>query len=87
MYHGYICQYKDVLKQYKLKYLETPLSHEYYEKKREHEEIQKRVLACTEQLKLNETLFMEFLGINIFIIYYFNSSIFVMKYKEYDDSF
>ncbi|KAK2502903.1 hypothetical protein MC885_001606, partial [Smutsia gigantea] len=62
MYHGYVCQYKDVLKQYQLKYSETPLSHEYYEKKREHEEIQNRVLACTEQLKTNETIFMEFLG-------------------------
>ncbi|XP_023483610.2 protein SIX6OS1 isoform X2 [Equus caballus] len=61
MYHGYICQYKDVLKQYQLKYSETPFSHEYYEKKREHEEIQNRVLACTEQLKMNETIFMEFL--------------------------
>ncbi|XP_055392389.1 protein SIX6OS1 isoform X2 [Bubalus kerabau] len=61
MYHGYICQYKDVLKQYQLKYSETPLSHEYYEKKREYEEIQNRVLASTEQLKVNETIFMEFL--------------------------
>ncbi|XP_059770319.1 protein SIX6OS1 isoform X2 [Balaenoptera ricei] len=61
MYHGYICQYKDVLKQYQQKYSETPLSHEYYEKKREHEEIQNRVLARTEQLKMNETIFMEFL--------------------------
>nr|KAF6391394.1 hypothetical protein mPipKuh1_001673 [Pipistrellus kuhlii] len=61
MYHGYVCQYKDVLKQYQLKYSEAPLSHEYYEKKREHEEIKNRVLACTEQLKMNETIFMEFL--------------------------
>ncbi|XP_045865584.1 protein SIX6OS1 [Meles meles] len=61
MYHGYICQYKDVLKQYQLKYSETPLSQEYYKKKREHEEIQNKVLACTEQLKINETIFMEFL--------------------------
>nr|XP_019606321.1 PREDICTED: protein SIX6OS1 [Rhinolophus sinicus] len=61
MYHGYVCQYKDVLKQYQLKYSEIPLSHEYYEKKKEHEEIQNRVLACTEQLKMNETVFMEFL--------------------------
>uniref|UniRef100_A0A8C0A7M0 Chromosome 14 open reading frame 39 n=1 Tax=Bos mutus grunniens TaxID=30521 RepID=A0A8C0A7M0_BOSMU len=61
MYHGYICQYKDVLKQYQLKYSETPLSREYYEKKREYEEIQNRVLASTEQLKVNETIFMEFL--------------------------
>ncbi|KAB0339369.1 hypothetical protein FD754_023950 [Muntiacus muntjak] len=61
IYHGYICQYKDVLKQYQLKYSETPLSHEYYEKKREYEEIQNRVLACTEQLKMNENIFMEFL--------------------------
>ncbi|KAF0886574.1 S6OS1 protein, partial [Crocuta crocuta] len=61
MYHGYVCQYKDVLKQYQLKYSETPLSREYYEKKKEHEEIQNRVLACSEQLKMNETIFMEFL--------------------------
>ena len=49
------------MKQYQIKYSETPLSHEYYEKKREHEEIKNRVLACTEQLKMNETIFMEFL--------------------------
>ncbi|XP_051682351.1 protein SIX6OS1 isoform X2 [Oryctolagus cuniculus] len=61
MYHGYICQYKDVLKQYQLKYSEAPYSHEYYEKKREHEEIKSRVLACSEQLKLNENILMEFL--------------------------
>nr|KAF6499229.1 hypothetical protein HJG59_001701 [Molossus molossus] len=61
MYHGYVCQYKDVLKQYQQKYSEAPLSREYYEKKREHEEIQNRVLTCTEQLKMNETIFMEFL--------------------------
>ncbi|XP_026240996.2 protein SIX6OS1 [Urocitellus parryii] len=61
MYHDYVCQYKEVLKQYQLKYSETPFSREYYEKKREHEEIQKRVLACSEQLKMNETILMEFL--------------------------
>ncbi|KAB1277464.1 Protein SIX6OS1 [Camelus dromedarius] len=61
MYHDYICQYKDVLKQYQLKYSETLLSREYCEKKKEHEEIQNRLLACTEQLKMNETIFMEFL--------------------------
>lgn len=79
MYHGYVCQYKDVLKQYQLKYSETPLSREYYEKKKEHEEIQNRVLACSEQLKMNETIFMEFLGINIFVNILFNNCIFVMK--------
>ncbi|XP_008564166.1 PREDICTED: protein SIX6OS1 [Galeopterus variegatus] len=61
MYDGYIYQYKDVLKQYQLKYSETPFSHEYYEKKREHEEIQNRVLECTEQLKMKENIFMKFL--------------------------
>uniref|UniRef100_A0A8C2MMX5 RIKEN cDNA 4930447C04 gene n=1 Tax=Cricetulus griseus TaxID=10029 RepID=A0A8C2MMX5_CRIGR len=61
MYHGYICQYKDVLKQYQLKYAETHSSCKYYEKKKEHEEIQNRVLACTEQLKQNETILMELL--------------------------
>ncbi|KAM6171878.1 protein SIX6OS1 [Erethizon dorsatum] len=61
MYHGYISQYKDVLKQYKLKYSETPLSRDYYEKKREYEEIKNRVSACTEQLKTNETILKEFL--------------------------
>ncbi|XP_037691259.1 protein SIX6OS1 [Choloepus didactylus] len=61
MYHDHICQYKEVLKQYQLKYSEKPFSREYFEKKTEHEEIQNRVLACTEQLKMNETIFMEFL--------------------------
>ncbi|XP_073923956.1 protein SIX6OS1 isoform X1 [Castor canadensis] len=61
MYHGYLCQYKDVLKQYQLKYSETHISREYYEKKKEHEEIQNRVLAFAEQLKMNETILMEFL--------------------------
>lgn len=79
MYQGYVCQYKDVLKQYQLKYAEAPYSHEYYEKKREHEEIKNRVLACSEQLKVNENILMEFLGINIFIMYYFDYDIFIMK--------
>ncbi|XP_042538548.1 protein SIX6OS1 [Dipodomys spectabilis] len=61
MYHDYISQYKDVLKQYQLKYSENHISREYYEKKREHEEIQNRVLACSEQLKIHETILMEFL--------------------------
>ncbi|XP_054988048.1 protein SIX6OS1 [Sorex araneus] len=61
MYDAYVCEYKDVLKQYQLKYSEIPVSHEYYEKKREYEEIQSRVFACTEQLKRNETIFIEFL--------------------------
>lgn len=79
MYHGYICQYEDVLKQYQLKYSETRFSCKYYEKKKEHEEIQNRVLACTEQLKHYETILMELLGINIFITYCFSYSIFTMK--------
>ncbi|XP_011242502.1 protein SIX6OS1 isoform X1 [Mus musculus] len=61
MYHDYICQYEDVLKQYQLKYSETRFSCKYYEKKKEHEEIKNRVLACTEQLQLNETILMKFL--------------------------
>ncbi|XP_075804373.1 protein SIX6OS1 [Microtus pennsylvanicus] len=61
MYHGYICQYEDVLKQYQLKYSETRFSCKYYEKKKEHEELQNRVLACTEQLKHYETILMELL--------------------------
>ncbi|KAM4853691.1 protein SIX6OS1 [Thomomys bottae] len=61
MYHDYICQYKDVLKQYQLKYSENHISCEYYAKKREHEEIQNRVLACSEQLKMHESILMEFL--------------------------
>ncbi|XP_008069469.1 protein SIX6OS1 [Carlito syrichta] len=61
MYHDYVCQYKDVLKQYQLKYSETPFARKYYEKKREHEEIQNRVLTCTKQLKMNEAILMKFL--------------------------
>ncbi|XP_023557370.1 protein SIX6OS1, partial [Octodon degus] len=55
-YHGYVSQFKDVLKHYQLKYSEMPLSRDYYEKKREYEEIRSRVSACTEQLKTNETI-------------------------------
>ncbi|XP_049626220.1 protein SIX6OS1 [Suncus etruscus] len=59
MYDDNLCEYKEVLKQHQLKYSKIPLSYEYYEKKRELEEIQSRVLAWTEQLKRNETLFIE----------------------------
>ncbi|KAG8511716.1 Protein SIX6OS1 [Galemys pyrenaicus] len=56
-YHDYVCQYKDVLKQYQLKYSEAPLSHEYYEKKREHDEIQSRHIAKLYETKnLSETI-------------------------------
>ncbi|KAL6057513.1 hypothetical protein STEG23_023057, partial [Scotinomys teguina] len=61
MYHGYIHQYENVLKQYQLKYSKTSFACKYYEKKKEHEEIQNRVLACTEQLKQSETILMELL--------------------------
>ncbi|KAM5273607.1 protein SIX6OS1 [Ctenodactylus gundi] len=61
MYHDYICQYEDVLKQYQLKYSEMPTSHDYYEKKKENEEIQSRVLTCAEELKMNEAILREFL--------------------------
>ncbi|XP_013377337.1 PREDICTED: protein SIX6OS1 [Chinchilla lanigera] len=61
MYHGRISQYKDVLKQYQLKYSEIPLSRNYYEKKSEYEEIENRMSACTEQLKTNEAILKELL--------------------------
>lgn len=60
MYYNYINQYKDVLNQYQLKYSEIPLSRDYYEKKREYEEIKNRALACTEQLNTNESILKEF---------------------------
>ncbi|XP_065493043.1 protein SIX6OS1 [Caloenas nicobarica] len=54
MYQDYITQYKEVLKQHREKYAETPLAQEYYEKKKELEEIQTRVLKLSEKYKLKE---------------------------------
>ncbi|OBS57836.1 hypothetical protein A6R68_11036, partial [Neotoma lepida] len=83
MYHGYICQYENVLKQYQLKYSETRFSCKYYEKKKEHEEIQNRVLACTEQLKQNEAILMELLGMDILSTALVTAC---LQWKEYDHS-
>lgn len=84
MYHDYICQYENVLKQYQLKYSETRFSCKYYEKKKEHEEIQNRVLACTEQLKKNETILMELLGIDILLYTALVTA--CVQWKEYNHS-
>ncbi|KFQ25619.1 Protein SIX6OS1, partial [Merops nubicus] len=54
MYQDYITQYKEVLKQHREKYAETPLARLYYQKKRELEEIQSRVLKQCEKYKLKE---------------------------------
>ncbi|XP_020842194.1 protein SIX6OS1 [Phascolarctos cinereus] len=62
MYQDYVRQYKEILKQYQQKYSETPLAQEYYKNKAEVEEIKKRILTCTEQCKIKETILMELLA-------------------------
>nr|XP_009512500.1 PREDICTED: protein SIX6OS1 [Phalacrocorax carbo] len=54
MYQDYITQYKEILKQHREKYAETPLAQEYYKKKKELEEIQNRVLKQSEKYRLKE---------------------------------
>ncbi|XP_064919318.1 protein SIX6OS1 isoform X2 [Columba livia] len=54
MYEDYITQYKEVLKQHREKYAESPLAQEYYKKKKELEEIQNRILKLSEKYKLKE---------------------------------
>ncbi|KAM9291596.1 protein SIX6OS1 [Morus bassanus] len=54
MYQDYITQYKEILKQHREKYAETPLAQEYYKKKKELEEIQNRVLKLSEKYRLKE---------------------------------
>ncbi|XP_068005279.1 protein SIX6OS1 isoform X1 [Melanerpes formicivorus] len=54
MYQDYITQYKEVLKQHREKYTETALAQEYYEKKKEVEEIQSRILKQCEKYKWKE---------------------------------
>ncbi|KFO94112.1 Protein SIX6OS1, partial [Buceros rhinoceros silvestris] len=54
MYQDYITQYKEVLKQHREKYTESPLAQEYYKKKKELEEIRNRVLRLSEKYTLKE---------------------------------
>lgn len=71
MYQDYITQYKEVLKQHREKYAETPLAQEYYKKKKELEEIQTRVLKLAEKYKLKEDACLDTQGtiiINAFTV-------------------
>ncbi|KFP34284.1 Protein SIX6OS1, partial [Colius striatus] len=54
MYQDTITQYKEILKEHRDKYAETPLAQEYYKKKKEVEEIQNRVLKLSEKYKWKE---------------------------------
>ncbi|XP_030339987.1 protein SIX6OS1 [Strigops habroptila] len=54
MYEDYITQYKEILKQQRQKYAETALAQKYYQKKKELEEIQNRVLKQSAKYKLKE---------------------------------
>ncbi|PKU33208.1 protein hypothetical protein [Limosa lapponica baueri] len=65
MYQDYITQYKEILKQHREKYAETPLAQEYYKKKKEFEEIQNRVLKRSEKYKLKEDACLDILGTTI----------------------
>ncbi|XP_009998984.1 PREDICTED: protein SIX6OS1 [Chaetura pelagica] len=54
MYQNCITEYKEILKQHREKYAESPLAQEYYKKKKELEEIQNRVLKHAEKYKWKE---------------------------------
>ncbi|XP_074092047.1 protein SIX6OS1 isoform X2 [Macrotis lagotis] len=61
MYHDYMRQYKEVFKEYQQQYSESSFAQEYYKNKTEMEEIKNRILTCTEQCKIKETILMELL--------------------------
>ncbi|KAM6392945.1 protein SIX6OS1 [Pluvialis apricaria] len=61
MYQDYIARYKEILKQHREKYAETALAQKYYKKKKELEEIQKRVLKQSEKYKLKEDACLDIL--------------------------
>ncbi|XP_010076655.1 PREDICTED: protein SIX6OS1, partial [Pterocles gutturalis] len=61
MYQDYITQYKEILKQHREKYAETPLAQEHYKKKKELEEIRNRVLKRSEKYKFNEDACLDIL--------------------------
>uniref|UniRef100_A0A4W3GSL1 Protein SIX6OS1 n=1 Tax=Callorhinchus milii TaxID=7868 RepID=A0A4W3GSL1_CALMI len=51
MYQDYLNQYREILQQHQSQYSEFPQAKEYFKKKVEFEEIQSRVLDCTEQIQ------------------------------------
>uniref|UniRef100_F6T1Z5 Chromosome 14 open reading frame 39 n=1 Tax=Monodelphis domestica TaxID=13616 RepID=F6T1Z5_MONDO len=59
MYHDYMRQCNDTLKQYQLHYSESSFAQEYYKNKTEVEEIKSRIITCSEQCKIKETILME----------------------------
>ncbi|KFQ46418.1 Protein SIX6OS1, partial [Nestor notabilis] len=61
MYEDYITQYKEILKQRCEKYAETALAQKYYQKKKELEEIQNRVLKRSAKYKLKEDTCLDIL--------------------------
>lgn len=65
MYEDYITQYKEVLKQHREKYAESPLAQECYKKKKELEEIRNRVLRLSEKYTLKEDSCVDVLGTTI----------------------
>ncbi|XP_065541275.1 protein SIX6OS1 [Lathamus discolor] len=61
MYEDYITQYKEMLKQQREKYAETALAQKYYQKKKELEEIQNRVLKQSAKYKVKEDTCLDIL--------------------------
>ncbi|XP_072485487.1 protein SIX6OS1 [Notamacropus eugenii] len=61
MYQDHLRECKDILKQYQLQYSKSPFAQEYYRNKAEMEEIKNRILTCTEQCKIKESILMELL--------------------------
>ncbi|XP_066480337.1 protein SIX6OS1 [Tiliqua scincoides] len=59
MYKDYMNQYEETFKQHQAKYLETAAAQEYYQEKKEFDEIQNKVLKLSELLKQKETEIMD----------------------------
>ncbi|XP_062971906.1 protein SIX6OS1 [Elgaria multicarinata webbii] len=59
MYQEYMNQYQETFNQHQAKYLETAIVQEYYQEKKEFEEIQNRILKQSELLKQKEAEVMD----------------------------
>lgn len=78
MYQDSIAQCTKTLQEHRKKYTETALAQEYYKKKEEVEEMQKRVLKLCEKYKWKEDAFLDILGtaiVNAFTIKPFGSAL------------
>lgn len=82
MYQDYITQYKEVLKQHREKYTESPLAQEYYKKKKELEEIRNRVLRLSEKYTLKEESCVDVLGTTIISAFIAGTIVSALHFKS-----